>query len=210
MKKHKTKEFNMCKICKISNIKVIDTIESYLTASSGRLTNEARRALKEQFPNFVTSIDNITEKDCELHWNFHQAIKRAPMQIKEDDPVCTPSLNKDINKDEAQVLSDLLNTQMATFTGLSNKINEVLSQSDLDMKGLILNPSNIQLYKETADSIRSTVKEMRELNKDINGAKDGASEGLKAIAAALMGKTQPSIEGDEVINSDELTTDMYD
>jgi len=85
-----------------------------------------------------------------------------------------------------------------------------LSQSDVDMKGLILNPSNIQLYKETADSIRSTVKEMRELNKDVNGAKDGASEGLKAIAVALMGKPKSSIEGDVANPDDELTTTMYD
>jgi hypothetical protein len=200
----------MCNICKITNLKVIDRIEGYLAYNSGRLTLDNKKALKEEFPNFINEIELITDKDCELHWNFHQTIKRVPASVSEENTASTPSLSKDINKDEAQVLSDLLNTQMATFTGLSNKINEVLGQSDLDMKGLIINPTNVQLYRETADSIRATVKEMRELNKDINGSKDSSLEGLKAIAAALSGKPQSSIEGDVSDSDDELTTDMYD
>ena len=191
---------HMCNICKINNINVINKIEDFLNNSNGRLTLDDKKSLKGEFPELSSSIDSITDKDCSLHWNFHQSVRREVQTIAEEGK--SNSLNKDINKDEAQVLTDLLNTQAATFNALTNKINSVLIDDESDMKNMIINPINIQLYRETADSIRSTVKELRELNREINGSKDSSLEGLKAIAAALGGNTDKK--------EAEMTTDMYD
>ena len=65
-----------------------------------------------------------------------------------------------------------------------------------------MNPNTLLFYKDIGDSIRSTVKELRELNNALNGKKDTALEGLKAIAAAL----RPNEEE----KKSELTTNMYD
>ena len=51
-------------------------------------------------------------------------------------------------------------------------------------------------YKDIGDSIRSTVKELRELNNALNGKKDTALEGLKAIAALRPNEEEKKFRAD--------------
>lgn len=184
-----------CEICKLNNNELIESIEKVLDSTNGTLDAQAKNRLKQVFPDLSTAIEEITSESCMIHWNFHQSIKREIVENQ--------SLTQDINKDEGAILSEFLNKQAATFNCLTKKINKILeSTEEKDLKGIIVNPNTLLFYKDIGDSIRSTVKELRELNNALNGKKDTALEGLKAIAAAL----RPNEEE----KKSELTTNMYD
>ena len=193
-----------CKICSITSGKLRQAIEDALVQFDGTLPQNTKAKLCESYPEFAEVLDGITGHDCEIHFNFHQAVGRCaqPYSIVETEEGERPaSIAKDVGKDEAEVLFDLLNTQYATFTALTNKINNAITRAKADeMTGLLVNPGTTQFYKELGDSVRATVKELRELNTAINGKQD-ALEGLKALAAAFGG-------GGTV--ADEQTTTMFD
>ena len=103
---------------------------------------------------------------------------------------------------------DLLNTQYATFTAITHKINSAITRAKADeMTGLLINPGTAQFYKELGDSVRATVRELRELNTAVNGKQDGALEGLKALAAAFGANNGQAGNNEPV---DEQTTTMFD
>lgn len=110
----------------------------------------------------------------------------------------------EIRCDEAEILYEVLNMQAATFSALSNKINKALTMNDEehDPKMMFIHPETRQFYNELGNSIRSTVKEIRETHKAINGEKDGALDGLKAIAAAIHGVAHTG--------EDDMTTKDFD
>ena len=201
-----------CRICSITNGKLRQALENALVQFDGTLPQNTKAKLCEEYPEHVSILDSITTHDCEMHFNFHQAIGRAaqPRSIDSDkndgEAQVSTSLAGDVGKDEAEVLLELLNTQYATFTAVTNKINGAIQRAKADeMTGLLINPGTAQFYKELGDSVRATVRELRELNAAVNGKQDGALEGLKALAGALCSsKSQPTGE------SDDLTTTMFD
>ena len=201
-----------CKICSITNGKLRQALESALIQFDGTLPQNTKAKLYEEYPDYVSILDGITAHDCEMHFNFHQAIGRAvqPRSIDPDkndgEAQVSTSLAGDVGKDEAEVLLELLNTQYATFTAITNKINGAITRAKSDeLTGLLINPGTAQFYKELGDSVRATVRELRELNTAVNGKQDGALEGLKALAGALSANhsAAPAVV-------DEQTTTMFD
>lgn len=198
-----------CKICSITNGKLRQAIEDALVQFDGTLPQNTKAKLCESYPDFVGALNEINAHDCEIHFNFHQAVGRCaqPCSIPEAEEAERPaSIAKDVGRDEAEVLLDLLNTQFATFTALTNKINVAITRAKADeMTGLLINPGTTQFYKELGDSVRATVRELRELNTAINGKQDGSLEGLKALAAAFgAGQVASGAVADE------QTTTMFD
>lgn len=201
-----------CKICSIINGKLRQELEDALIQFDGTLPNNTKAKLCEKYPEFVPVLDAISAHDCEMHFNFHQAVGRCaqPCSISKEDEEAQrgTSLASDVGKDEAEILLELLNTQYATFTALTNKINGAITRAKADeMTGLLINPGTAQFYKELGDSVRSTVRELRELNTAVNGKRDGALEGLVALAAALGANNSNQAVVDE---PDDLTTTMFD
>lgn len=191
----------MCKICELTSSNLLKDIEGILAQNGGVLTSSEKRSLCKKYREHEASIKLITDKDCELHYNFHQSVKRAPLQLEKTEESTT--IAQDIGKDEATVLYELLNKQMATFNALSNKINKVIKDSDEEnLKGMLFNPTISQFYKELGDGIRANVRELRDLNVAMNGKKDGSIEGLKALAVAIVG-SRDKIES-------EMTTEEFD
>lgn len=204
----------LCNICKISSKALLSALELTLAKTHGLLSIETRKLLIEQFPDFTDCINKLTQQDCDIHYNFHQTISRCAnafsiipkvgANASEEQDETAASITNDIGKDEAETLYELLNTQAATFNVLSNRINSTLSESDSDLTVMLINPGTTNFYKELAESMRSTVKEIRELNASLNGKQDGTLEGLKALAAAFG-----SAKNGSALNND-LTTNMYD
>lgn len=196
-----------CKICSIINGKLRKAIEDNLVQFDGTLHTKAKEDLKASYPDFGEAIDAISAHDCEIHFNFHQAAGRTVQHLSAADVgevQQSTSLASDVGKDEAEILLELLNTQYATFTAITNKINGAIKRAKTDeMTGLLINPGTAQFYKELGDSVRATVREIRELNTAVNGKQDGALEGLKALAGALTANS-----GHAQIA--EQTTDMFD
>lgn len=153
------------------------TLEEQLQKSGGFLTTEQLKA----YPGIDSNM-------CSIHFNFHQSI--ASTEKEEDDDAS--SLASDVGKDEADVLYQMLTEQAATFTGLNNKINKAITEHDGDMTTLFINPNTAQFYKDLGEGMRATVRELRELNVSLNGKKDGALDGLRALAQALQPTAVPA------------------
>ena len=210
-----------CKICLIDNSKVRDAIEVALLGGQGMLLNEDKEALKETFPEYAATIEALNENDCSMHYNFHQRISRIPTQkkveVSEDGGKVKNgvSLAADIGKDEAEVLYEVLNAQAATFTLLNNRIaNQIKDAEKEDNTKMLLHPGTIQFYKETAESIRATVRAIGDLNVALNGQKDSSLDGLMALAAALKGSRAAAADSSKkthpLDNPEDGTTTMFD
>ena len=183
----------MCKICNISSSEAVKSIEAALNSSNGHLSPQKLREIAEEFPAFKDAILSITESDIEMHYNFHMVVTK---NHEENDSVA-----KDVGKDEADTLYQLLGQQAATMTLLTKKINTAIQEHDGGAATLSINPTTAQFYKDLGTSMRETVKAISDLNVSLNGKKDGALEGLKALAMALHGETP---------NSSDLSTKEFD
>ena len=191
-----------CNICKLPNRDLLNKVEFLLDANSGTISAQNKKDLIDQFPAYKKEIEEISDQDANIHWNFHQTIARAAKACdhleKEDSEKEKPpvsSLTNDIGKDEATALYELLNGQAATFNVLSKKVNRALEEASAeDMTGMLIHPNTSIFYKELSDSIRATVREIVNFNVTVNGSKNGALEGLKALAAAIGGSKEQPIE----------------
>lgn len=209
-----------CRICSIDSQEVKDAIEFALLRNSGTLFESDKVELIEQFPEYEKAINAVTDNDCGMHFNFHQRISRVPSIRKTNEPADPKagkngvSLAADIGKDEAEVLYEVLNAQAATFTLLNNRIiNQIRDAEKEDGTKMLLHPQTIQFYRETADSIRATVKAIGELNVALNGQKDGSLDGLLALAAALnssRANATPNVKTHPQDNPEDGTTTMFD
>lgn len=199
----------ICSICNLKNINLQNEIEKLLNANKGYLSDADKKELKIKYHDDVEAIQNIKESDCMLHWNFHQAANYIDNDINNNNEPMS-SLAKDINKNEAGVLYDLMNKQAATFNCLTNRINKALLDEE-DSSLSIVSPNVLEFYRDLGNSIRATVKELRELNTDLNGSKGGTFEGLKALASALAPNVNITAPGEmRVAEPSELTTDKFD
>lgn len=194
----------VCRICALNNHKLINEIEHILAKNSGKLFTREVTKLCEEYPAYVEQLKAITDRDSSIHFNFHQQVVRCPSSIEDGEATKGSRLVDDIGKDEAEVLYDLLNQQAATFTALSKKINDTIINNDRDSSALLVHPETTRLYETITMSMRATVRELRELDLAKNGEKDGAVEGLKALAAAIVNsKTAKSVDED-------MTTKEFD
>lgn len=199
-----------CSICNLKNLELQNEIENKLNENSGYLSEVNKKELKEKFPEYAEAIQKLTDNECLMHWNFHQAAKYEPdMILDKVNKKETGSLTKDINKDEAGVLYDLMNKQAATFNCLTNKINKELLDEDSESSCSIMNPNVLMFYKDLGDSIRLTAKELRELNATINGSKSDSLEGLKQLVVALTPTQSTDLTNDSLVKKD-MTTDKFD
>ena len=173
-----------CIICSL-DAKLRADVEKCLSAHGGILSTSDKKDLSAKYPEQDKVIMGITDTDCKMHWNFHQADAHEPQHYENDDKDSKSSIAADTGKDEGEVLFDMLNKQAATFNMLTRRINEALEDKEKDLSSMIINPANAQLYLDTGESIRKTVESIRDLNIAVNGSKNGASEGLKALVGAI-------------------------
>lgn len=143
------------------------------------------------------------------------SIEPASVEAAERCQVQPARLVDQLKLDETEILYELLNMQAATMTVLSNKINEEFAKKDDEHQArmLLINPETRQFYADLGNSIRATVKEIRETHLAMNGEKDSAVDGLKAIAAAIHGTNQPKQPTDPNQSNqpvDDMTTKAFD
>ena len=188
-----------CRICEIKNKDLLHDIECCLEKSSGILASGDINELNKKYPE-ESIINELTDEECQIHWSFHMAPSYESTGVYQGEEAKS-SLTKDINKDEASILFDLAKQQAATLTLAGNKINDAIKDAD-DISELALPTNLLILYRETAGSVRETVKLIKDINCDVNGSKSGALEGLKALANAL--------KSDDKEPKGDLTTNEYD
>lgn len=203
-----------CLICELKNKDLKQAIERYLDIYSGTLPVKIKSELKEQFEAEAATIEMLDDDSCLLHWNFHQSASYVPDRtVSNDQGDQSKSLKDDIGKDEASVLYDLMNKQMMTFNRLTKRINEAIDNAENDLTHAIVNPITIDLYDKITTGIRSTVKDLKDLNTAVNGEKNSSLDGLKAIAVALstpLDNQQNAAVAGVQVGAKDLSTDKYD
>ncbi len=190
-----------CKICQIANNSIVERIEHAMLETGGELPAQEIRKLCKDFPELATDLKAINNNDCTLHFNFHQQSTRRIKTFSIASDVKT--LAQDVGKDEAELLYEFLNVQMGTLNGVNNALNDALLNRDKDLSAMFVHPTTLDFYRDLGNSIRATARELRELNSSINGSKDSAVEGLKALALAL----RPESEAD---NAETMETKEFD
>ena len=206
-----------CKICEIANKKIIDAIELKLAQSKGSLSTSDMTELIATFPEHKNRIEKIDTQACTIHFNFHQRISRVPYEtVAAEDPASVDqcsietekknrSLTDDIGKDEAEVLYELLNSQAATFNALTNHVNKILLAKEIDTNTMLMHPETLKFYDTLATSMRSTVREIKELNHSLNGEKDSTSDSIVALVKAIRGPSE-----EEKQKEADMTTKEFD
>ena len=173
-----------CKICSLKNASAREEIERALLAGNGSIAPSKLTQIASQFSEDHDTIVTLEPSELDIHWKFHMAEHCIPAHAEHEG---SASLADDIGKDEAAVLHSLLGTQLSTFNALTKRINDALSNEDNELNQLIINPTTVEFYEGLGKSIRGTVAELRALQIAVNGEKSGAAEGLKALAAAIVG-----------------------
>lgn len=200
-----------CIICSLKNVELQNDIERLLDINQGTVNEDQKKELKAKYPEDAETICKISDQEFLMHWNFHQCSSYLPAAVKpnevaEGEQPKSKSLRDDIGKSEASVLYDLMSKQMETFNRLTHKINAAIDNEETDVSHIIVNPVVCEFYAGLGSSIRSTVKELRELNDTVNGKTNGSLEGLKAIAVAI---SQPLSSVPENERAD-MSTDKFD
>ena len=118
-----------CTICSIDNKELRGEIEALLEQNSGCLSTKEKQELKVKYNSEkeIAQIDAITDNDCTVHWNFHQVIQREiPHGIQDSKDILESteaskadkggfSLADDIDKDEAQILYEVICSKSGNF-----------------------------------------------------------------------------------------------
>ncbi len=204
-----------CIICSLRNIELQNDIERLLDINQGFIPEDAKKELKIKYPNEADTISKISQQEYTMHWNFHQSSSYLPAQysVPAESKKESHSLRDDIGKNEATVLYDMMSKQMETFNRLTHKINNAIDNEESDVSHAIINPIVSDFYKGLTDSMRATVKELRELNDTVNGKTNGSLDGLKAIALAI---SQPldNVQATNISNTapgrEDMSTDKFD
>lgn len=203
-----------CIICSLRNIELQNDIERLLDINQGYVPEDAKKELKAKYPEDAETIAKISQQEYMMHWNFHQSSSYLPAQSTQ--AIASQeshSLRDDIKKDEATVLYDMMSKQMETFNRLTHKINAAIDNEESDVSHVIVNPVVADFYKGLTDSMRATVKELRDLNDTVNGKTNGSLDGLKAIALAI---SQPldNVQTNNITNAApgraDMSTDKFD
>lgn len=204
-----------CIICSLRNIELQNDIERLLDINQGYLPEDSKKELKAKYPEDAETIAKISQQEFMMHWNFHQSSSYLPAQVstavagKQE----SHSLRDDIKKDEATVLYDIMSKQMETFNRLTHKINDAIDNEESDVSHVIVNPVVAEFYKGLTDSMRATVKELRELNDTVNGKTNGSLDGLKAIALAIsqpLDNVQTTTISNAAPGREDMSTDKFD
>lgn len=196
-----------CAICSLKNVELQNDIERLLDINSGTISADDKKTLKEKYLDDIDIINSISDQEYMMHWNFHQSSSYLPAKpVEPTEGNKSKSLKDDIGKSEAAVLYDLMSKQMETFNRMTHKINAALDSDDNEISHVVVNPVMCDFYRELGVSIRSTVKELRELNDTVNGKTNNSLEGLKAIALAISQPANPIV----VNGNEDMTTDKFD
>lgn len=203
-----------CIICSLRNIDLQNDIERLLDINHGYVPEDAKKELKAKYPDNAEIIGKISQQEYLMHWNFHQSSSYLPahVSVPAESKQASYSLRDDIGKSEASVLYDMMSKQMETFNRLTHKINNAIDNEESDVAHVIVNPVVADFYKGLTDSMRATVKELRDLNDTVNGKTNGSLDGLKAIALAIsqpLDSTQTTISNAAPGRAD-MSTDKFD
>ena len=123
----------------------------------------------------VAETYQVDPDELRAHIMFHTTVEN-PQE----------SIARTLKKREADMLADMAEGYMKTFTSIGVNINQILSSPDTASSAR-LTKQLVDLYLGVGKEIRETVNAIAELDTLLNGPKDENVTGLAALANAIRG-----------------------
>ena len=186
----------MCDICKRADRAIIEGALVSMTTGATKFTIEE---IAEKY--------ELDVEELKAHALFHTPLVSAADLEKDSTQVTVASEGDDANSDanarhgslvrnmklkEADMLAEVSAEYLITLKAMGRRINSLLSdapeETDKQLKtAKLLTKPMVELYLGLGSEIRQTVKTAAEVDRMLNGPKDGVASGLTALAAAIRG-----------------------
>lgn len=190
----------MCDICKRADRAIIEGALVSMTTGATKFTIEE---IAEKY--------ELDVEELKAHALFHTPLVSAA-DLEEDSTQATVtgesddadarhgSLVRNMKLKEADMLAEVSAEYLITLKAMGRRINSLLSDAPEDGEGedvpradkqlktaKLLTKPMVELYLGLGSEIRQTVKTAAEVDRMLNGPKDGVASGLTALAAAIRG-----------------------
>lgn len=190
----------MCDICKRADRAIIEGALVSMTTGATKFTIEE---IAEKY--------ELDVEELKVHALFHTPLVSAA-DLEKDSTQATEasegddadarhgSLVRNMKLKEADMLAEVSAEYLITLKAMGRRINSLLSDAPEDGKGedvpradkqlktaKLLTKPMVELYLGLGSEIRQTVKTAAEVDRMLNGPKDGVASGLTALAAAIRG-----------------------
>lgn len=185
----------MSHVCTICNRSDRAEIEAAILAMSPGCAKGSQFSVESIAGRF-----NVDVEELKAHALFHTPV------VGEQDLGCEvpkdrqrDSLTRKMHLREADLLSEVSNEYLTTLKNMGRRINSLLNsgaeggliEEDRQLKtAKLLTKPMVELYLGLGSEIRSNVKVMADLDRQLNGPKDSLGSGLEALAAAINGSGQ--------------------
>ena len=190
----------MCDICKRADRAIIEGALVSMTTGATKFTIEE---IAEKY--------ELDVEELKAHALFHTPLVSAA-DLEKDSTHATEasegddadarhgSLVRNMKLKEADMLAEVSAEYLITLKAMGRRINSLLSdapeagegedvpKADKQLKtAKLLTKPIVELYLGLGSEIRQTVKTAAEVDRMLNGPKDGVASGLTALAAAIRG-----------------------
>lgn len=189
----------MCEVCKRSDRA---TIEGALVSMTTGVTRVTIEEIAERF--------GVDIEELKAHALFHTPLVSAedfnekPGAEDDSESRGHGSLVRTMKLKEADMLAEVSNEYLVTLKAMGRRINNLLEGGSSDSDGelsennkhmraaKLLTKPMVELYLGLGSEIRQTVKVAAEVDRMLNGPKDGVTSGLVALADAIRGSDTPN------------------
>lgn len=190
----------MCDICKRADRAIIEGALVSMTTGATKFTIEE---IAEKY--------ELDVEELKAHALFHTPLVSAADLEGDSTQATVPSegddadarhgsLVRNMKLKEADMLAEVSAEYLITLKAMGRRINSLLSdapedgesedmpKADKQLKtAKLLTKPMVELYLGLGSEIRQTVKTAAEVDRMLNGPKDGVASGLTALAAAIRG-----------------------
>lgn len=161
----------------------------------------------------IAEAYGVDKEELKIHAMFHTPLVsaeelepkvRAATKVEgmdefqlteEEEKPLRNSLTRQMRLRETDLLQEVTNEYLITLKAMGRRINRLIVVKEIDgddddqayrMAKLLTKPA-VDLYLGLGGEIRQTVKTISDIDRAINGPKDGTSSGLQALADAIRG-----------------------
>lgn len=129
---------------------------------------------------------DVDVEELKMHALFHTPL--VSLDDLSDSENKHNSLVRNMKLKEADMLAEVSAEYLVTLKAMGRHINSLLDASDCKVKvSTLLTKPMVEMYIGLGSEIRQTVKTAAEIDRMLNGPKDGATAGLQALAEAIRG-----------------------
>lgn len=178
---------NVCTICNRADRADIENALLALSPESYKGDSYSLDLIADRF--------NLSAEELKMHALFHTPLISETDLVVTDHEAGRESLTRKMKLREADMLSVVSNEYLVTLKNMGRQINSLMTSGAPDVladdqqlrMAKFLTKPMVDLYLGLGGEIRSNVKIMADLDKQLNGPQDNLGSGLTALAEAIRG-----------------------